>query len=179
MILFVLPAATIYDTQSRVMGWKATPPSRDAIRALKSIVPRLRELNVTRVVASDLDHDSAKLLARRLNVPVEEWQSLRRLNVGRHHGVNSSKFSELHKSMEVVWADKPDVPIKGGDSLTSYKKRMAATVEKLFKLANANVVVVAGEREIAHITGHFASLQPNRVYSWEAPHGEQDAPVVH
>ncbi len=176
MILFVLPAATIYDNQSRVMGWKATPPSRDSIRALKAIVPRLRELNVTKVIASDLDHDSAKLLARRLNVPVEEWSSLRRLNVGRWHGTNTSNFAELHTKMQSVWETKPDVPIKGGDSRTSYHKRIAATRDKLSKV-NGTVIVVAGEREVSHITGQFATLQHNRVYAWEVPSGEQAATV--
>jgi broad specificity phosphatase PhoE len=176
MILFVLPAETVYDKQDRVMGWKATPPSRDSIRALKAIVPRLRELNVTRIVSSDLDLDSAKLLARRLNVPYEEWQSLRRLNVGRWHGTNTSKFSELHNSMQSIWNEKPDVPIKGGDSHTSYHKRIAATREKLSKV-NGTVIVVAGEREVSHITGQFATLQHNRVYAWEAPRGEQTQAV--
>ena len=165
MILFVLPAATIYDKQDRVMGWKSTPPSRDAMRELKHIVPRLRELHVSRVVACDLLSDSGKLLARRLNVPYEEWSSLRRFNVGRHHGAPASRFQELFQKMSSIWTEKPDVPVKGGDSLTSFNKRVAATREKLTHLQQ-NTLIVADPFVVQSLVKTNATLERNRVYQY-------------
>jgi len=167
MILFVLPAATIYDKQDRVMGWKSTPPSRDAMRELKHLVPRLRELGTTKIIACDLLSDSGKLLARRLNVPYEEWSSLRRFNVGRHHGAPASKFNELYQKMSSIWTEKPDVPVKGGDSLTSFNKRMSASADKLSKSANDDIVVVVADPKVVQTLAKTnATLERNRVYQY-------------
>lgn len=161
-ILFVLPAATIYDRQGRVMGWRATPCSRESLRELKALVPRLQELGPTKVIGSDLDHDSVWLLSRKLRVPYEEWHSLRRLNAGKLHGAPLSTFEEV---LSTLPKDKPDVPIKGGDSLTSFQKRVAASKERLRKL-DGTTVVVAGEREICAMLGTSAKLERGRVYEW-------------
>lgn len=164
MILFILPAATTYDVQGRVAGWKATPASRDSIKQLKLLIPRLRELRPSRVVASDLDFQSAQLLARKLDIPFDEWNVLRRLNVGKLHGTNLYKFQELYKNVQAQWKSNPDIPIKGGDSLTSYQKRMAATKERLSKLEGVTIVV-AGAREIEAVTGS-SEAQRGRIYEW-------------
>lgn len=166
MILFVLPAATIYDRQNRVMGWKSTPPSRDAIKELRAIVPRLRELGATKVIACDLLSDSGKLLARRLNVPYEEWSSLRRFNVGKHHGCSVTQWDDTKAKLDTVWVDKPDVPVKGGDSKTSFAKRVATAHERLKKV-NDCTVIVADPTMVQALTHAAIPLERNRVYQWQ------------
>src|SRR5262249_9789092 len=142
-----------------------TPPSRDAIRELRTLVPRLRELGVAKVIACDLLSDSGKLLARRLNVPYEEWSSLRRFNVGKHHGRPVSLWKDIEASLVTVWDDKPDVPVKGGDSRTSFNKRMSSARERLAS-TRQNTLVVADPRVVQAITGSSAPLERNRVYQY-------------
>jgi broad specificity phosphatase PhoE len=159
MTLFVLPAASIYEVQGRVTGWRHTPASRDALKALKALAPRLTELGVTKVVASDLDEQSAKALSNKLGVPCELWYSLRRWNWGKHHGAKADKAMALLTKL-----DRPEVPIQGGDSRASFDSRMAASRERLAKADR--VLVVAAPREIAAIL-QFPSvpkLEHARVY---------------
>ena len=166
-VLFVLPAETIYDRQHRVMGWKATPSPRESLKQLKGIIPRLRELGAAAVVYSDFDVDSGYLLAKRLGVPFEEWMCLRRLNVGKHHGASASQFAKLEQEMSRIWTEKPDIPIKGGDSLTSFKKRVSALGDKLESL-QTTTLVVADERIIKALTGATGPLERGRVYEWRS-----------
>ena len=164
MILFVLPAASIYDRQKRAVGWKQTPASRDSMKELKALVPRLKELGPTKVIGSDLDHDSVWILGKKLGVPYAEFQALRRLNAGKLHGAPISKLEETIASLP---KDKPDVPIKGGDSLTSYSRRMAHARELLAAIKET-AVVVAAPREIGELIGIKADgLQHGRVYQWD------------
>jgi broad specificity phosphatase PhoE len=167
MILFMLPAANIYDRQSRVCGWRATPAPRESLKQLKGIVPRLKELGVTKVIFRDLDADTGCFLAKKLAVPFEEWHALRRLNAGKNHGASISQFAKLEQEMQRVWAEKPDVPIKGGDSLTSFKKRIAALGDKL-KSIQTTAVVVADERIVQALCGTEAKLERGRVYVWHS-----------
>lgn len=166
-ILFLLPAETIYDKQERVMGARHTPCSRESLRSLKDLGPRLLELGATRVIASDLDEQCAAAIARRINAPVELWQSLRRFNWGKLHGTRAPKADKVYTEMEAIWSNAPDVPIKGGDSRTSYQKRIAIAKDRLESL-RATSVVIAGEREIQQILGVNAVLQRNRIYQWES-----------
>jgi broad specificity phosphatase PhoE len=146
-MLFMLPAANILEKQGRVCAHRFTPTSREELRKLTQLVPRLRELSIQLIISSDLDAQSADALARRLNVGFEEWPSLRRINAGKLHGTPASQFSKLYDSIQA-----PEVPVKGGDSHASFGKRMAAARDRL-ALAQPNTLVVADERVLSHLTG--------------------------
>ena len=166
MILFVLPARTHLEEQERVLGWRQVTADRESLRELKQLVPRLRELGTAKVVVSDLDGQSGWLLGRRLNVPVEEWHSLRRFNVGKHHGEASSQFAKLFTQLTEKWKVNPDIPVKGGDSAKSYAKRMSASADKL-KSQQSVTVVVAAAREIGKLIGKDElRLEHGRLYAW-------------
>src|SRR5258705_3935025 len=128
-MIAMLPAANIMDLAERCAGHRHTPCSREELRKLQALTPRLAELGCSKIVCSDLDAQSGDALARRLNVPVEEWPSLRRFNVGKHHGRYTA---DVVTTPERIAA--PDVPIKGGDSRTSFEKRIAASREKLMSV---------------------------------------------
>lgn len=164
-ILFVLPAETIYDQQGRVMGWKHTPAPREKLKQLKTLVPRLKELGAERVICSDLDGQSGWMIARNLGLKCDEWQSLRRLNWGKHHGLSKEKADKEWMQLQEKWKANPDIPIHNGDSLTSFRNRIAATRERL-KKQSGTTVVVAGPLEIQRLVGAEATLERNRVYEW-------------
>lgn len=174
-VYFVLPAQTIYEQQGRVAGHRHTPISRADLKELRDLVPRLRELGTTKVIASDLDEQSAALFGRRLNVPVELWQSLRRFNVGKHHGMKLSKFEDLYRTIQEEWKEHPEIPMQGGDSKLSYDKRMAATRDRLLRL-DAPALVVVGAKEICALIGATSPLEHNHIYEWTA---ELPAPQPH
>src|SRR6266568_4061636 len=122
----VLPAANIYDKQQRVAAHKHTPASREELKRLQQLTPRLRELGVERIVCSDLDGQSGETLGRRLNVPVEEWECLRRRNWGKLHGVPRQRALEVLAAISEL-----TVPVKGGDSHISFSKRILAARNRL------------------------------------------------
>ena len=170
-MIFALPAPNLYESQGRIAGHKHTPTSRESLRSLKPLVPRLKELNIAKVICAELDEATGQWLARRLNVPYESWTSLNRFNAGKSHGIKSQAWSQLMDTMEVMWAEKPDVPVKGGDSRTSFTRRMAASRERLSKpglssaSAPAQVLVVAPRQVIGALLQQDAtSLIPGRVY---------------
>lgn len=135
-MLFILPAPNVYEAQGRVAGHKHTPTSRESLKLLKPLVPRLRELGVSKIICSDLDIATGSYLARRLNIPVEEWQSLRRFNVGKLHGTDQAKFSEVYAGLQ-----SPEVPVKGGDSKASFDKRVAHSKHRLRNISETILVI--------------------------------------
>lgn len=168
-----LPAANIYDKQERVCSHRFTPTSRNELRKLTQLVPRLRELGISLVVCSDLDAQSGDALARRLNVPYEEWQSLRRLNAGKLHGTDADKFRKLFDSLT-----ERDVPVRGGDSHASFEKRIRASKERLAK-ATQNILVVADAAVLERLTGARGAARYH-IYevSLEQPHTTAALPAT-
>jgi broad specificity phosphatase PhoE len=165
-VLFCLPAPSIYDNQSRAMSWKHTPIPRQSLKQLKPLVSRLKELGVPKIVSSDLDSDTRHFLAKKLAVPEEEWTQLRRLNVGKLHGLSLDKLQLILNEMELKWNEKPDIPLKGGDSKTSYNKRLAAAQERLTK-AQQNTLIIAPAREIGALLHKTVKLEPYHIYESE------------
>jgi broad specificity phosphatase PhoE len=160
MIYLMLPAPNIYDRAARACSWKHTPTARTALKELKPLLPRLRELGILKVVSSDLDSDTRDYLTNKLRVTGEEWSCLRRRNAGKLHGQPLDKLDNIWDNL-----DKPDVPIKGGDSHTSYQKRIAAARARINGAANGTLLV-AGARELNAILGTNAPLEPYRVYEY-------------
>lgn len=170
-IYFILPAESIYESQGRVAAHRHTPLSHESLRALRDLIPRLRELGIHKVVASDLDEQSAALLGRRLNAPVDLWQSLRRFNWGKLHGTKASKAREVYDSVQ------GQVPVKGGDSRASFSKRIAAARARLID-AKQPLAVMADAQVIAQLIGANAALEHSRIYEWDTG-GLQESPAVY
>ena len=152
-MIVTLPAANIMDLAERYAGHRHTPCSREELRKLQALAPRLAELGCTRIVCSDLDAQSGDALARRLNVPVIEWESLRRFNAGKHHGRYTA---DVDATRERIAA--PDVPIKGGDSRISFDKRIAAAHQRLLA-EPLTTLVIADEEVLAKLTGAEGAIR--------------------
>jgi hypothetical protein len=164
-VIATLPAANIMEVAERVSGHRHTPCSREELKKLQALAPRLKELGCTRIVCSDLDAQSGDALARRLNVPYEEWESLRRYNVGKHHGRYSADVDGVRERIAA-----PDVPIKSGDSRTSFAKRIAASYERLRTLPRTTLLI-ADEEVLERLTGAGGAVRYH-VYEIELE-GEQ------
>ena len=169
MTYICLPARNIYDKQNRVAAHRHTPAARDELRKLAELAPRLRELHVARIVSSDLDGQSAELLARRLNVPYEEWESLRRWNWGKWHGATATKAYEARP----VGGD-PQVPIKGGDSQASFGKRIAATAQHINKLGGTCLLIA--DAEVLDKLFNARKLERYHIYEVELEGGKYVEP---
>jgi broad specificity phosphatase PhoE len=166
-VLFTLPAKTIYDAQSRVMGHRSTPASREELRKLKDLAPRLKELGAEKVVCSDLDGQSGFLLARTLGVQCEEWKPLRRFNVGKHHGQRREKEEKILAEYQERWKTNPNIPYFGGDSWTSFKNRLASAKDRL-KKNGVVYAVVAPPMVIEQLTGaRQQAFEEGHIYAWE------------
>jgi hypothetical protein len=117
---------------------------------------------VKEVCASDLDGEAAHLAANELHVPVRMDFAYRRFNVGRHHAAARARVDELLETLQFKWKQNPDIPIKSGDSLTSYRKRFERSFNKLLE-SKQDILFLTDPRTIHSIRGQFEpkALIPN------------------
>jgi len=119
------------DRRGRASGWRQVPVERDGKSKLRQLAGQLKDRGVTEVYASDLDKNAAECVAQELKATVRTEFSLRHFNFGHQHGCAFSRVAPILEGLASKWDINPDVPIRGGDSLSSFRKRFLKRASKL------------------------------------------------
>lgn len=164
MIVYIIPAPmNKLDVKQRVSGWRSVPLDRNTKQEWRGTLKQLTaERGIERVIASDLDSEAANVAGDELRIPVKTDYIYRRFNFGRFHARNAAVADGALRTVEKNWKSNPDVPIREGDSLTSYRKRFVRAFEELLD-KNGTALFVTDPRTIAFIRDAFDphSLIPN------------------
>jgi broad specificity phosphatase PhoE len=155
MILYLVPCPeNKLERQHREAGWRHVPLDREARKELRERIQRLKGKEIACVYGSDLDAEAVNVAASELERPERTDFKLRRFNVGRHHACPSDKIDIVFSEWLKKWKLNPDIPLRGGDSLTSYRKRFVAYLGKLMEGKGA-AVLVTDPRTIQMISKSF------------------------
>jgi hypothetical protein len=126
MSIFIVPTPeNVMERKQRVPGWTVIKLDRKAKREWLTLIAQLKDKGVTHVYSSDLDTEAGQLLASELHVPLKSEFTLRRFRIGRFHGIKLSDLGIAMERIEQKWKHNPDIPIREGDSLTSFMRRFA------------------------------------------------------
>ena len=131
MIYVICAPQNKLDKRGRVAGWHSIPLEKRAKQDFRALLAPLKGKEVVNVISSDLDLDAANVAGAELSVPVKYDYGYRRFNIGRMHARDSALVDGAIRAVEEKWKSNPDVPIREGDSLTSYRKRFVRNFEKL------------------------------------------------
>ena len=159
MIVYIIPAPmNKLDVKQRVSGWRSVPLDRNTKQEWRGALKQLTaERGIERVIASDLDSEAANVAGDELRIPVKTDYIYRRFNFGRFHARNAAVADGALRAVEKNWKSNPDVPIREGDSLTSYRKRFVRAFEELLD-KHGTALFVTDPRTIAFIRGGLDSL---------------------
>lgn len=121
------------EQKGRVSGWRFVPIEREGKKQLREMCAALRDKGVSCAYASDLDAEALHIVADELHIPFREDFGLRRVNAGRHHAAKIGYYIGILEHVIPKWGANPDIPIRGGDSLSSIKKRLLKSVDRLLE----------------------------------------------
>jgi len=157
--------------KGRVSGWRHTPLEGKAKGALHELARRLKGKGVGYVMASDLDAEAGRIVSHELDVPFRESFGLRRFNVGQHHAKRASHVIGVLERVVERWRDNRDIPIRGGDSLTSLEHRLGKAVDAARGTGDTFVLVTdawtanyIAQREPKALLLDGSGYQPGKVY---------------
>jgi broad specificity phosphatase PhoE len=155
MLLYLVPTPeNKLERQHREAGWRHVPIDREARKELRERVQRLKGKEITYVCGSDLDAEAVNVAAAELSCPERTDFRLRRFNIGRHHAAPNGKLDLVFTEWNTKWKYNPDIPLRGGDSLTSYRKRFVGYLAKLME-QKGSAVLVTDPRTIQMISKSF------------------------
>lgn len=162
MLYLITAPQNKLDKKGRVSGWRFVPLDKKAKQEWRTLLAPLKDKEVAHVIASDLDVEAANVAGSELGLPVRTHFVYRRFNFGRFHARDASVADSALRITEQKWQSNPDVPLREGDSLTSYRKRFVNNFQKLLE-KDGDHVFVTDSRTIAVIRDGFNphSLIPN------------------
>lgn len=131
MILYLVPTPeNRLDRKGRETGWHRVPLDRDGKKVFREKLKQLADKEIQYVMGSDLDTEAVNVAANELKLPCRTEFALRRFNLGRHHAATADTVNTILGTVLEQWKGNKDIPLRGGDSLTSYEKRFVAFVRK-------------------------------------------------
>lgn len=149
MLLYLVPTPeNKLDRKGRETGWHRVPLDRDSKKEFRERLKQLSDKGVQYVVGSDLDTEAVHVAANELHVPARTEFALRRFNLGRHHAAPADAVNTVLGTVLEQWKGNPDIPLRGGDSLTSYQKRFVAFVREKLLAQKGTAAVVTDLRSI-------------------------------
>lgn len=156
MIAFLVPTPeNVLDKKGRASGWRNVPiKDVHEKRKFRRMATHLKDKGASKIVCSDLDEEAANILGAELNLPVKREWFMRRFNFGKHHAAQLDKAETILGELEEKWKANPDIPMRGGDSLSSYKKRFIEGFKKFLE-SDGTAIVVTDPRTIQVIVGNF------------------------
>lgn len=152
MLLYLVPTPeNKLDRKGRETGWHRVPLDRDSKKEFRERLKQLSGKGVQYVLGSDLDTEAVHVAANELHVPARTEFALRRFNLGRHHAAKTADVITLLGTASERWKVNPDIPIRGGDSLSSYRKRFWGMIDKILAQDGGPVCIVLGLLETRSI----------------------------
>jgi len=142
VILYIVPTPlNKLDLKERVSGWRHVPLEKKAKQEWRAFLAQLKDKGATCVYANDLDEEAAHAAGDELHIPVRSEFSLRRFNVGRHHASKLDSVADILGRLENHWKKNADIPIRGGDSFTSFTKRFSRRFNTLLSGTGIAVLI--------------------------------------
>jgi len=137
--------------KNRESGWRHVPFDRQARKEIEDRVEPLRDKGITAVYSSDLDTKYAEIIRDHIDIPtVRPEFHLRRFNVGKLHTADRSIVDEQLRNLSQKWAKNKDIPVRGGDSLTSFEKRFIKRYKQILA-EQGTAAMIVDERTLSVI----------------------------
>jgi broad specificity phosphatase PhoE len=149
MLIYLVPTPeNKLERKGRESGWHRVPLDRDAKKELRERMKPLADKGVQYVLGSDLDTEAVNVAAQQLHVSPRTEFALRRFNLGRHHAAPADTVQSVLGTVLEQWKQNPDIPLRGGDSLTSYQKRFVAFIREKLLPQKGTAALVTDLRSI-------------------------------
>lgn len=120
------------DKRGRASGWRGVPLEKKARQQWLALLATVKDKGIQNVYGSDLDAEAVHAAGNELHINARHDYRFRRFNVGsRLHAKPLDIVDAELQRMNERWLKNPDIPVREGDSLTSYRNRFFKAIDEL------------------------------------------------
>lgn len=138
---------TVWNTLKKTQGMLDSALTQKGIKQANKLANRLLDEEIDYIYASDLSraYDTAKIIAKKLNLEVKTDKNLREMNYGDWQGLTKEELEKKYPEKLTIWRSKPHtITIDGAESLIQVQERTLEVVNRLKKIhKNKNVLLVS------------------------------------
>jgi broad specificity phosphatase PhoE len=148
MILYLIRhGETDWNTDQRCQGFSDIPLNEKGRRQATALARVLSGLDIEAIYSSTLSraYETADIIARYHDAPVEPSDALRELNQGEFEGLKLTELVENYTDFLTEWLRDPaDLQVPGGESLRQVQTRAWTKMEEIIQRHENGSVVVVG-----------------------------------
>jgi broad specificity phosphatase PhoE len=148
--------STILNHENKFRGTANPPLDATGIQQAHTVAKLLDAIEISHIFSSDKQRatKTAEIIAAGDKLPVHHTESLRALNVGDYSGKLRTPETEAEVG---AFADKPDVPFPGGESINQFRARIQPCLQEACEIALQCGVptVIVGHSSIVHEAGNW------------------------
>jgi probable phosphoglycerate mutase len=140
-LLLIRPGITEFDQQGRVQGTLNIPLCEDGRQEVEGMIEELRRQPIAAIYSSPSQsaEQTAESLGQALDLKVKTIESLENLDHGLWQGMLVSDVKTKQPKVYRQWQEQPEnVCPPQGETLSSAKQRISATITKLLKKHKAD-----------------------------------------
>jgi broad specificity phosphatase PhoE len=135
-ILLIRPGITEYDQQGRVQGTLNIPLCEDGRQEVEAMIEELRRQPIAAIYTSPSEsaEQTAESLGQAFDLKVKTIESFENLDQGLWQGMLVADVKAKQPKVYRQWQEQPEnVCPPQGETLSSAKQRISATITKLLK----------------------------------------------
>lgn len=141
-VIYILRhGATVANTDDTFRGWRDVPLDPEGRKQAKASAKFLEDKNIKSIYTSDLSRakETAEIVGRILDLPIEEDKRLRAWDVGAFAG----KSRKTHQKAFDKYVAKPKEEIPMGESLSEFSERVEEAHEDYAKKKGPSLLVTS------------------------------------
>ena len=156
LCMIVRHGETTLNRENRFRGTANPPLNAKGIRQAEEIAKLIDAIEISHIFCSDKQRatKTAEIIAKGDGLRIHKTETLRALNVGDYSGQLRTPEAEAEVG---AFADKPDVPFPGGESINQFRGRIQPCLQEACEIAlqcGAPTVIV-GHSSIVHEVGNY------------------------
>ena len=156
LVYIVRHGQTVLNKEGKFRGTANPPLDTTGIREAREVAKLIDAIEISHIFCSDKIRatKTAEIIADGDKHPVHQTENLRALNVGNYSG--KPKTPEAEEEV-ASYADTPDVPIPGGESINQFRARIQPCLQEACEIAlHCGVpTVIVAHSSICHEVGNW------------------------
>jgi len=164
-IIFIRHGETLWNQDARLQGQVDIPLSEKGINQANALKIRLAQWKLDAFFSSDLSRarDTAAIIARAHNKPVNVIPDLREINFGLWEGLTIAEIQQKYsREIKDWWANPETTRVPGGENLAELAERSTGATKKLIEdYPDHRVAVVAHGGTIRSVVARALGLDLN------------------
>lgn len=173
MYLIRHPQTTVKDQSIYIDGETDVKLSLKGKQQIKKLLKALHNHKLSKIFTSPLKRakDAAIVLSKKLQLPIEEIEDIREINVGIWRGMHEKDIRKQYKKLWDAWLNRPDITkLPEGESISQVQSRVLRAIKYCEDNSEGNIAIVCHKVVILTYLASIEGIPLRKIWEYDKKH---------